>query len=197
MNQSMKPPILREIPDSFETERLLIRCPMPGDGAAVNAAVVESAIELKPWMPWADPPPTVDQSEEFARKARAHFIERSDLPLLMLLKGTGEIVGGTGFHRIKWEVPAFEIGYWCRTSLTGRGLVTEAIRGMTKFAFETMAASRVEIRCADTNLRSRRVAERAGYTLEGILRNNGLTQGALRNTLLFSMVPAEYERMTR
>jgi hypothetical protein len=49
----VRPPILRDFPESFETERLLIRCPMPGDGAEVYAAVSESLDELRPWMPWA------------------------------------------------------------------------------------------------------------------------------------------------
>jgi hypothetical protein len=47
----VRPPILRDFPESFETERLGIRSPMPGDGEEVYAAVSESLDELKPWMP--------------------------------------------------------------------------------------------------------------------------------------------------
>ena len=39
-------------------------------------------------------------------------------------------------------------------------------------AFETLKASRIEIRCDDRNGRSGRVAERCGYTLEGLLHHN-------------------------
>ncbi|CDN43365.1 GNAT family N-acetyltransferase [Paenibacillus sp. P22] len=45
--------ILLSIPESFESERLLIRAPLRDDGAAVNEAVKESSEELRPWMPWA------------------------------------------------------------------------------------------------------------------------------------------------
>ena len=42
----MKPPILMDFPESFETERLLIRSPLPGDGPELHAAVRESIEEL-------------------------------------------------------------------------------------------------------------------------------------------------------
>jgi RimJ/RimL family protein N-acetyltransferase len=190
----MRPPILHDFPDAFETPRLLIRSPMPGDGPEVNAAVVETIDSLRPWMPWAKEIPTVEQSEETMRKARCAFLERSDLWLLLFLKGTSTLVGSSGLAVKEWAVPKFEIGYWCRKRFEGQGYITEAVRGITTFAFETLGARRVEIRCDAENVRSRRVAERAGYHLEGELRNAGVgSDGELRNTLLFSLIPADYE----
>ena len=46
----MKPPILMDFPESFETERLVIRSPLPGDGPEMYRAVSESFGELTPWM---------------------------------------------------------------------------------------------------------------------------------------------------
>ena len=74
---------MRDSPDAFETERLLIRSSLPGDGAEVYAAVAESLEELKPWMPWARHELTVE--DENMRRARAAFLERPDLMLLLFL----------------------------------------------------------------------------------------------------------------
>jgi RimJ/RimL family protein N-acetyltransferase len=190
----LKSPILRDFPESFETERLLIRCPMPGDGAKDYAAIVESVEELKPWMSWARQELTIEAQEENVRRARIAFLQRSDLRLLLFLKGTGTLVGSSGLHRIDWSVPKFEIGYWIRTSFTRQGYATEAVRGIVAFAFETLSAQRVEIRCASQNRSSARVAERAGFRLEGELRNAEVdVQAKPRNTLVFSMIPEEYE----
>ncbi len=190
----MRSPILRDFPDAFETERLWIRSPLPGDGAEVYAAVVESLEELKPWMPWARQELTVEVEEENMRRARTAFLERSDLMLLLFLKGTGTLVGGSGLHRINWEVPKFEIGYWIRTRFAGQGYMTEAVGGIMAFAFDSLGARRVEIRCDSLNRRSARVAERAGFYLEGELRNAEVGPGGEpRNTLVFSMIPEEYE----
>jgi RimJ/RimL family protein N-acetyltransferase len=190
----VKPPILRDLPESFETERLLIRCPIPGDGAKDYAAIVESLEELKPWMLWARQELSVELQEENMRRARVAFLQRSDLLLLLFLKGTETLVGSSGLHRIDWSVPKFEIGYWIRTSLTGQGYATEAVRGILAFAFEVLGAQRVEIRCASENRPSARVVERAGFRLEGELRNAEVdAQGKLRNVPLFSMIREEYE----
>lgn len=185
--------ILRNIPDSFESERLLIRSPRPGDGAIVNAAILDSLTELRPWMPWAQQTPTVDDNERYVREAHVRFLKREDLPLLLLLKGTEIMVGSSGLHRINWAVPKFEIGYWARTPYAGQGYITEAVAAITAFAFTTLGAHRVEIRCDAKNERSAAVARRGGFTLEGTLRNEDrcpMTK-ELRDTLVFAKIKPE------
>jgi RimJ/RimL family protein N-acetyltransferase len=194
----MKPPILMDFPESFETERLLIRSPLPGDGPELHVAVRESMGELTPWMPWPKEHRTVDDSEASARRARVAFLQRSELRLHLYLKGTDTLVGSSGLQGIDWEVPKFEIGYWCRTSFTGRGYMTEAVRGITAFALDALGARRVEIRCDSRNVASKRVAERASFLLEGELRNNEVgNDGSPRDTLIFAMTPKEYEALQR
>jgi RimJ/RimL family protein N-acetyltransferase len=185
----LRPPILRDFPEVFETGRLLIRTPMPGNCPELHAAVRESMDELLPWMPWPKEHGTVEDSEASARLARVRFLERTELRMHFYLKGSETLVGSSGLHRIDWEVPKFEIGYWCRTRFSGRGYTTEAVRGIAAFAFEALGAKRVEIRCDPLNRPSARVAERAGFHLEGKLRNDALgTDKTLRNTLVFSAI---------
>ena len=87
-------------------------------------------------------------------------------------------------------MPKFEIGYWCRTRFSGQGYTTEAVRGIAAFAFEALGAKRVEIGCDPMNRPSARVAGRAGFDLEGELRNDALgTDGTPCNTLIFSSIP--------
>lgn len=113
--------------------------------------------------------------------------------MLLFRKEDGMYVGGSGLHRINWSVPSFEIGYWVRARLEGKGYVTEAVKGITSFAFDRLKAERVEIRCDALNERSAAVARRAGYTLEGQLRHDDwTTQGTLRDTLVFGILRAEY-----
>lgn len=182
-------PILLDIPESFETDRLLIRAPFFGDGAAVNEAIRESIDELRKWMPWAQKTPTVEETEINVRRARVAFLERSDMRLHLFLKSTGQFIGSSGLHRMDWQVRSFEIGYWVRTSCSGHGYITEAVEGITAFAVRHLNANRIEIRCDSRNTRSARVAERAHFTLEGILRNERLgIDGQLRHTMVFAKV---------
>jgi RimJ/RimL family protein N-acetyltransferase len=184
-------PLLLDFPDQIETERLIIRSPRPGDGAVINAAVRESINELRPWMPWAQVVPEVEDTETYVRSAAARFIEREDLGLSLWRKEDGLYVGGSGLHRIDWSVPCMETGYWCRTSLTGQGYITEAAIGIMRFAFEHLHAQRLEIRCDARNTRSAAVAERAGYVLEARLhRHVRAADGVgLRDTLIYVAFP--------
>ncbi|MCS7460244.1 GNAT family N-acetyltransferase [Paenibacillus doosanensis] len=182
-------PLMLDLPESFESRRLLIRAPLWGDGAKVNEAVAESIDRLQLWMPWAQALPAVEESEADIRRARIQFLERKDMRLQLLSKETGMLVGCSGLHRIDWDSRKFEIGYWVRTSCEGQGFITEAAEAITNFAVRELQASRVEIRCDSRNTRSARVAERLGFTLEGILRNDArAVDGSLRDTMVFAKV---------
>jgi RimJ/RimL family protein N-acetyltransferase len=168
-------PILLEFPEEFETERLFIRKPLPGDGRAVYEAVQASLNELKRWMPWAHKTQTVVDMEANMRDAHAKFLTREDLRLHLYKKDTGEFIGSSGLHRIKWEIPRFEIGYWIETPHQDKWYMTEATEAITNFAFKELNAKRVEIRCDYNNIRSKAIPERLGFTLDGILKNYAIS----------------------
>ncbi len=191
----MQQPILKDFPDAFETQRLLIRSPQPGDGSEKHRALAESLENLRPWIRWAHHEKTPEDSEASVRRARAAFVERTDLQMGLFEKESGELVGDSGLQRMDWEVPKFEIGYWCRSGYEGGGYITEAVRGIAGFAFELLGARRLEIRCHHLNRRSAAVAERAGFRLEAELRDNQVSaDGRLGNTLIYAMLADDPER---
>ena len=79
-------PIMKEIPYTFDTERLTIRGPLPGDGARVRTAVLESQAELKPWMPFAVNVSSEEEYEIRVREAQLKYLGRKDFWLLIFLK---------------------------------------------------------------------------------------------------------------
>jgi len=186
-------PLLIEVPERIETERLVLRTPRAGDGAVVNAAVQASHAELAPWLPWAVTLPSVDESEAHCRRTHAKFLLRDDLTMFVFARGAddreGELVGGTGLHRIDWTLRRFEVGYWRKTGCEGRGFMTEAVRALVRMAFDALDARRVEIRMDDRNVASWKLAERAGFTLEALLRFDSLTPaGEPRSTRVYARV---------
>jgi len=193
-------PILIDVPERIATERLVLRSPRAGDGPLVNDAIAVSHAELAPWMPWAGTMPSVDESEAHCRRQQARFLLREDFVFFMFARdaagGEGELVGGTGLHRIDWTVRKFEIGYWRKTGCEGRGFVTEAVRALARLAFDALDARRVEIRMDDNNASSWRVAERAGFTLEALLRFDSATPtGEPRSTRIYARVRGAEEPM--
>ena len=158
---------------------------------------MESQEELKPWMPWAMNVLSEEEYRVRVREGQLKFLAREDLWMMLLLRGTDTVVGGSGLHRMDWNVPKFEIGYWVRSRFAGQGYITEAVNGLTAFAFDTLRANRVEIRCDVKNTRSAAVARRAGYTLEGTFHNDARDHfDQLRDTYIFAKIREEGELAT-
>ena len=82
---------------------------------------------------------------------------------------TGGIVGVVGIHEVRWVHRRTSIGYWVVGDAEGRGLVSRSVASVARHLFGH-GLHRLEIRAATDNHRSRAVAERCGFTLEGVGR---------------------------
>ena len=173
--------------------RVVVRPYRLEDADALFAAVAESRQHIWPWMPWGDQHQTVDDSRDFILRTQAKWLLREDMTVGFFEASSERYLGGSGLHPRGWDVPAFEIGYWIRASAEGHGYVAETVRLLTDFAFESLGAQRVMIRCDARNTRSAAVAERLGFVREARLRNEVRTHtdSALRDTLIFSLIPSD------
>lgn len=79
-----------------------------------------------------------------------------------------------------------EIGYWIGRKFWGRGVATDAVRGMTSYAFDTLGMRRVFAVPFARNARSARVLEKAGYVREGFMRRSAIKDGELLDQLLYA-----------
>lgn len=188
-------PVLIEIPERLDGERTVLMVPRAGLGAELAVVITQSLSHLRPWMPWAQDAPSAESAELVVRRMQADFIARRDLCFQIYARradgSPGRMLGGTGLHRIDWSVRKFEIGYWIRPDAAGQGFVSEAVQLLSVLAFGPLDARRVEIRCDMNNTRSRAVAERCGFQLEGVLRCDSLTvDGKPRDTAVYSMIKA-------
>jgi RimJ/RimL family protein N-acetyltransferase len=183
-------------PASIATDRLLLRPPGPEDASALSEAVAESRSRLDPWMPWSryyDDPIAASVYIATAGKQWAHGHE---LSFLILDRLTGELLGAIGLHDIHWDRRSFATGYWVRTSAEGQGYIREALRAIAKLVFTHLGGNRLWLTCDSRNDRSRHVAESTGMQMEAHVRNDArATDGSLRDTLLFGMLTADFQRL--
>lgn len=182
-------PALESVPMPITTARLLLR-PYERDDAERLSATVRTAYEhLRPWMPWASLDQSTQHSLEIIARMQSDWAVRTDLTLGIFDQANGELLGGTGLHRIAWEARTFEIGYWIHPHHEGCGYVTESARALTDYAFDVLLAERVEIRLDPTNSRSQAVPKRLQFVHEGTLRCNALgTDGVLRDTEVYALI---------
>lgn len=189
-------PLLIELPDEWVGEKIVLRPWRDADADALFSVIRASADHIARWLPWSGEHRTAGDTLEFIRRTNARWIAREGLDGLGIFRrADGAILGGTGMHVLSWKIPAFEIGYWLAADAEGHGYISESVRLLTTFAFESLHAERLVIRCDAENRRSAAVAERNGFAFEGRLRRDSLaTDGTLRDTFVFAMIRTDYDR---
>lgn len=80
------------------------------------------------------------------------------------------------------------IGYWLGEPFWGNGIMSAAVKRMTQLSFETFDICRIFAEIYSHNIASRRVVEKAGYQMEGLLRRNIYKNGAVFDSCIYALV---------
>ncbi len=176
----------------METERLVLRDYKEDDWRAVLEYQRDPRyLRFYPWD---------QRSEQDARDFVRLFIGwRNEQPrrrfqLAITLWGADVAVGSCGLRRKPGETGEADIGYEIAPRLWGQGYATEAARAMVDFGFRTLGLHRLSSWCIAENTASARVLEKAGFKLEGRLRENECFKGRRWDTLLYGLLKEEWER---
>jgi ribosomal-protein-alanine N-acetyltransferase len=129
-------------------------------------------------------PYTKRDAREFIRATM-----RRDPETFFAIAVDGAAVGGIGFvlHPDVERVSA-EIGYWLAEPFWRRGITTEALGAVTQYAIATHHLTRVYAVPFAWNTASCRVLEKAGYVLEGRLRNSAIKDGIVTDQLQYAFI---------
>jgi len=123
---------------------------------------------LGEWLGWANTIITVEDAQNFIKRGMMRLAE-DGLPWVGIWQAD-QMVGGMLFFPVEWRIRATEIGYWLGQEAAGRGLMTRSVRAMLGYAFDAIQLNRVGLKAEVDNTRSRAIAERLGFTFEGIQR---------------------------
>jgi ribosomal-protein-serine acetyltransferase len=134
----------------------------------MHELVVANLDRLRRWEQWAQPDPTLPRTFEYTRRRLDEFTRGLVLPCV--IRVAGGLVGSVELS-IDAATSTGELGCWVAGDAEGRGIARSACDAVLDHAFGPARLTRVEARIARTNLRSRRLAELLGFTLEGTLRS--------------------------
>lgn len=123
---------------------------------------------LRRWERWAQPEPTLPGTFEYTRRRLDDFTRGQALPCAIRVGGA--LVGAVELS-IDAATSTGEIGCWVAAGAEGRGVARSACDAVLEHAFGAAHLTRVEARISTANVRSRRLAEHLGFTLEGTLRS--------------------------
>src|SRR5438128_2167524 len=105
----------------------------------------------------------------------------------------GEAIGSIGVHWLDVDQGIAEVGYWVRREARGRGVATRATVLVARWAISTCGMKRLQLRADERNAASQRVAERAGFRREGVLRSVRFNarQGRRVDFVMYSLLAEE------
>jgi RimJ/RimL family protein N-acetyltransferase len=152
------------------------------------AATRASTREVYPWLEWCKPGYSLQDTDAWIRYQREMWAGGREYHFIILDTDTRAVLGGIGLNHIHPIDRFANLGYWVRTSETGKGIATAAVRLAAQFAFKETTLLRVEIVVNVANHPSQRVAEKAGAHKEGLLRNRIFMHGATHDALLYSLI---------
>ena len=120
-------------------------------------------------------------------------VSPSEDPLFLTVHGPGGPCGVVSLMSVDPEMRRIEVGHiWFAPAAQRSEANTESVYLMLREAFDELGYRRVEWKCDALNARSRRAAERLGFTFEGVFRQHMVIKGRNRDTAWFSMLDAEW-----
>ena len=138
-------------------------------------------------------PYTRTDAEEFLVRADERRRTAEELSLAIVAATGGALLGSISVRVTSWENLRGELGYLVFAHARGRDVATRAVRLCARLAFEQIGLERVEILAATGNPASQRVAEKAGFTREGVLRSYMDNRGTRLDMVSFSLLRGELE----
>jgi ribosomal-protein-alanine N-acetyltransferase len=176
--------------------RVLLRTPQMSDYAAWAELRATSRDFLTPWEPlWA-----VDELSRasFRRRVR-HYLRdlREDMgyALFIFCASTGALVGGLTLCNVRRGVTqACTLGYWIGAPYARQGYMTEGVRAVIPFVFDSLELHRLEAACLPANAASMRLLECTGFHHEGMARRYLKINGVWQDHLLYALLESDLRR---
>lgn len=165
-----------------------LRLRADSDTPAIVAACQDPEI-----VRWTRVPEAYDEAAaaEWAAESSRQQESGDGVHLIVADADTDAFLGAIGVHNVNRPQGRCDIGYFLAPEARGRGVMAGAVRLLGEWVFASLAVERIEITVEPANAPSRTVAERAGYTFEGILRSHTVIKGRRRDMAMYSLLRDE------
>jgi RimJ/RimL family protein N-acetyltransferase len=145
--------------------------------------------EIARWIPVIPSPYTEADARAFLEHSRRSW-ELGEAYGFAIVDDAGDLLGAIGMRVLRFRTG--HIGYWIAAPARGRGLATNALKALCRWAVEDLGLERLELVTDPQNAGSQRVAEKAGFRREGTLRSALEYQDGRRSdSIIFSLLPEE------
>ncbi|MCL5803643.1 MAG: GNAT family N-acetyltransferase [Candidatus Thermoplasmatota archaeon] len=147
---------------------------------------------LGQWLPWVKNTVDIESELSFIRNSmqRMEFGIGLDMGIWFHEKLAGII----GFNNIDLNNMKGTIGYFIGQKYQGNGIMISSCRTLVNYGFHKIGLNKIVIRCASENIKSRRIPEKLGFTVEGILREEELLSSGYVNHYYYGMIRRDWDQ---
>lgn len=177
---------------TIETERCILRRIAPGDAHLMyeNWARHEEVYRFFPFDPI--------ESEEAYREKVCKWAENDEsgsyFHWVIVWKENGEPVGTINLGHVEEDCLMSDTAYMLSPRYWNRGIMTETVRAVLRYAFERVGLNRVQAEVFDGNAASARVLQKCGMRLEGTARQRYRKDGAWVDVHQYAAVKGDFEK---
>ena len=163
----------------------------PGHTTELFAVVEKNRDHLREWLPWLDHSKEENDTREFIKTTMKQHADDMGFQAAMVFES--KIVGVVGYHPLDRMNRSGGIGYWLAKEHEGNGLMTKASLKIIELGFGMLELEKVTITCAPENRKSRAIAERLGFKLDGVLRQNEWLYDHFVDSAVYSLLKSEFK----
>ena len=176
---------IREVDESLELALV-----EPGFADRYFQLVEAEREYLGRWLVWPHNAHSSEYFLNFIVHSLQGYSEGKSLTCAIVYRG--QLVGNASLNTIDRLLGKTDIGYWLSEQFQGKGIVTRAVSELLQIAFNELKLEKVEIAAAVENLASRKVAERLGFSLEGIIRRAENINGRVVDHAVYGLLADEF-----
>ena len=171
-------------------DELSIIVPTSEDAVELFSLVDDNRQYLREWLPWLD--------NNLSVKDELYFIEISQKDRIQgssgvwLIRENNDLVGTISINWIDWDNKSCGLGYWISEEKVGKGIVNRCCISLINNLISNNQIHRFVIEAAVENFASRKVAEKLGMRLEGIIKDRELLYDTYVDAALYAITAPEW-----
>lgn len=108
----------------------------------------------------------------------------------------GEYIGRCSIIKIDWKNSVAEVGIFLGRPYWSQGYGTDAMRVLVRFIFNEMNMNKIKLHVFSFNERAKRVYEKIGFKVEGILRQELFREGRYHDVIVMGLLKSEWKDLT-
>ncbi|MCP2502725.1 MAG: GNAT family N-acetyltransferase [Candidatus Thalassarchaeaceae archaeon] len=177
-------------PEIIVDDNLSIVAPTFEDASELFQLVDGNREYLREWLPWLDSNLSIVDEINFIEISIKDRLQGSSG--VWLIRENGNLVGNISINWVDWDNRSCGLGYWISRDKSGNGIVTRCCESLINNLIFNNKIHRFVIEAGINNIASRKIAEKLGMRLEGVIKDRELLYDVFTDGALYAITAPEW-----